>query len=94
MGKGLCCSCYQNLEIRERYPRLRRPKSTTHVLGNGLTPGRVPSYPTSAMPGTAIKAMVMRLRLERGENPHHPKDARDNDKLPGVGMQHRAGWEA
>lgn len=49
--------------------------------------GRVPSYPTSAPPGSLLKQLVMRHRIERGEQPHHPADARDSDDKRGF-----VGW--
>ncbi len=45
---------------------------------------KMPDNPTDALPGSKAKAAVMRKRLERGEHPHHPLDARDRDDLPGM----------
>jgi hypothetical protein len=46
--------------------------------------GRLPSYPTSAMPGSKVKLRIMQLRVERGEHLHHPLDARHSDDSPGL----------
>lgn len=52
---------------------------------------RKPTYPTSALPGSAIKAKVMELRFARGEHIHHPDDARDADDGPGYPASEAAG---
>jgi hypothetical protein len=50
---------------------------TAKYDGLGLTPGSRPSKPMKALPGTLAKLHVMIERVERGEMPHHPDDARD-----------------
>lgn len=60
-------------------------KSIFAMRGNGLVVGRLPSCPTSALPGTAEKVEVMRQRVERGELAFHPADAKQiGDNSPGI----------
>jgi hypothetical protein len=45
-----------------------------------------PAEPTDAMPGSKRKMQVMADRLERGELPHHPDDARDYEGYAGLAI--------
>ena len=36
----------------------------------------MPMTPTTALPGTADKIVIMADRISRGEHPHHPDDFR------------------
>lgn len=57
-------------------------KFTTRGLGiKRLTQ---PAFPTFALPGSKEKLEVMIERVEHGESPHHPNDARDTDDGPGL----------
>ncbi len=86
MSKGLCSRCYTDPAIHPLYPRLAigRKKDSRNTgdlsrfacTGLGLTQGRVPAEPTTALPGTKAKALVMRQRVENNEMPNHPLDAR------------------
>jgi len=46
-------------------------------------PPPLPASPTIAMPGTKAKFLVMCARIERGEQPHHPFDAKDSEQHHG-----------
>lgn len=50
---------------RSRYKEAKRP---------------IPIFPTCALPGTEAKIRIMRERAERGEQLHHPRDARSSMK--------------
>ena len=91
-SRGLCKRCWRDEAIRESCgkpdqrigPRSKRTKKRIaagrkrgqRLIDDGTKQGRVPLWPTDALPGTEEKMDVMRLRLERGEMPHHPGDAR------------------
>lgn len=80
IGRKLCQTCYKCESIRSRYPvkvRIKVKREKFVRTGSGVSEHhRMPSYPTSAPPGSRLKAAVMQRRLERGEHPHHPRDAR------------------
>lgn len=70
-ARGLCDRCHRNRDIREIYP------AKAGWWGNDndhMRSSRTPSEPTSALPGTEERIVVMALRAERGEKLHHPED--------------------
>lgn len=97
-SRGLCQPCYLKPKIRDLYPKAPCGPSPETVAkkykgeakfasrGVGNEPGRTPSYPTSAPPGTEIKLRVMRDRLARGENAIHPLDAKGDANPRGVSV--------
>lgn len=82
-AKGLCYPCYTRPSIAKMYaPAKRGPRKQTGDMSR-FSPnrkwhkqGRMPESPTQYAPGSDEKMEVMRQRVERGEMPHHPKDAR------------------
>lgn len=85
IARGCCSTCYHNPAIVKNYPKQNRgPKKGFRHVGDmkwfrpkqlGEKRGRMPDEPTTALPGTEEKMMVMRARLERGEHLYHPRDA-------------------
>lgn len=71
IGRGLCQKCHRTPGVRERYASdskfAKRPEPAAKSL---------PAEPTAAPPGTPEKVAVMEARVRRGEQPHHPRDAR------------------
>jgi len=41
-----------------------------------MSSARLPEHPTTALPGTEAKLVVMEARAERGESLFHPRDSR------------------
>lgn len=76
-SRGLCGTCYDILEVRAAFPAHAGPNKGHGYEGLRKRPGRrLPARPTKALPGTAEKVEVMRLRAAKGEQLFHPKDAR------------------
>jgi hypothetical protein len=71
--RGLCWSCYYTPGIREKYP------STSKFARRGLDDfnGRCPTpdAPTSALPGTPEKVLVLMERARKRQSLWHPADA-------------------
>jgi hypothetical protein len=80
-SRGLCNVCYDNLSIRRNYPLLNGmgAKSRGHGLQGVDTPtlGRkTPPWPTTALPGTPEKIVVLEWRASKGYSLWHPQDAK------------------
>lgn len=91
-SRGLCKRCWRNKSIRDLFgdadkrfkARSKRTKQRMaawrkrgeRLDDDGTKAGKVPASPTTAAPGTAEKVEVMRQRVERGEMPCHPMDAK------------------
>jgi hypothetical protein len=58
-----------NLETHSELTRELLPRHN-----HGYGDSRCPAEPTTARAGTPEKIEIMRLRVERGESPFHPKD--------------------
>lgn len=71
-GRGLCCTCHAQPEVREQYPA---PGKGNRGIAdrNGEQP--LPAEPTGHPPGSEKKIEVMAQRASRGEQLHHPLDA-------------------
>lgn len=71
--RGLCFKCYNNLNIRKRYP----PISKYGVRGKGVEEleNRPLPAPTTEKPGSPGKLRVLIYRAERGQILFHPGDA-------------------
>lgn len=67
----LCRRCWSDHAVRDRHPKIR-PAGASRGLGH--TPPKLACRPTSALPGTAEKIEVLRLRVLNGEALFHPAD--------------------
>jgi hypothetical protein len=74
--RGLCQSCYENKEIRVRYPSrgTPRPEEDRNILNPPLP------EPTRALPGTEAKVRVLTERARTWRRLWHPRDARADIK--------------
>ncbi len=71
-ARGLCGSCYFNLEIRSRFPcRAGGVKSAS--VGNHYRPQA--AEPTNELPGSEGKIRVLEQRVADGRALWHPDDA-------------------
>lgn len=68
---GLCWTCYYTPGVRERYTY--QSKFAKRPQSNSVKPA---AFPTSALPGSAVKIWIMAHRLEMGQALHHPGDAK------------------
>lgn len=84
--RNLCSACYADESVRKCYPARAGANAGHGYEGQRNRPGRyLPATPTAALPGTAEKIEVMRERASRGEQLHHPQDARlDQADLPAL----------
>lgn len=71
---GLCRPCYLDPLIKRRYVGVARDYGLNADTQRYDAP--MPGGPTAALPGTPEKIAVMEARNERGEQLHHPLDAR------------------
>ena len=71
--RQLCWSCYYKPGVRDLYPSTS--KFGRRGLGNfnGVRP--LPTFPTSAIPGTAAKIAILEERVRLRQNLWHPDDA-------------------
>jgi hypothetical protein len=71
--RGLCWSCYYSPGVREKYP------STSKFARRGISDfnGRtaLAAQPTTALPGTEEKVLVLAERARLGLSLWHPQDA-------------------
>jgi len=71
--RRLCWSCYYTPGVREKYPSTS--KFGRRGLGNFNGTPRLPTFATSALPGTDAKLAVLEERARLGLNLWHPDDA-------------------
>lgn len=71
--RGLCWSCYYTDGVREQYPPTS--KYGHRGPGNIYRRARLPTFPTSALPGTPEKVAVMEQRAQLRQSLFHPGDA-------------------
>ena len=72
--RGLCGPCYDDKEVRSRYPKYSSSNWRTYASNkNSRT---APPRPTRAIPGSARKIQVMGLRYVKGYQLYHPLDAK------------------
>lgn len=71
--KGLCWSCYYKPGVRELHPSASKYARRGLRDFNGAF--RLPTTPTTAIPGTEAKLQVLSQRAERGECLFHDDDA-------------------
>ena len=69
--RGLCRACYNDTDVRARYPSTSKfaPKHADHYGGYDLPP-----EPTTALPGTPEKQVVLMERASLGCSLWHPLD--------------------
>lgn len=67
--RGLCCACYDRVDIRERY-ECRAKRAPERIMVRPL-----PLAPTRTRPGTEQRVRVYEQRAERSEQLFHPLDA-------------------
>jgi hypothetical protein len=72
--RGLCWTCWFWPGVRERYG----PVNKFGNRGSGLCAAgrKLPAVPTTALPGTSTKMVVMMHRAAAGVVLFHPEDAR------------------
>lgn len=71
--RGLCYTCYQDGAIRAQH----KGAIGHGIEGQRVRPGkRLPAEPTTALPGSEEKIRVLEARAARGEQLHHPQDAK------------------
>jgi hypothetical protein len=69
--RGLCWRCFEDTDIRKRYPVLTRP----NFAGLGLESKHpLPPLATDAIPGTSLKLAVLEERAANGQQLWHPND--------------------
>lgn len=70
--RGLCWSCFSDLDIRVLYPR--NPMSGKLAVRDSYKTRPLPENPTDALPGSKEKLLVMEERASRQEQLFHPDD--------------------
>jgi hypothetical protein len=71
-SRRLCWHCYELPAIRDLYPPTH--ECARRGVGNGNRNACLPAEPTSALPGSEEKVLVMIERAERRESLFHPRD--------------------
>lgn len=71
--RGLCWNCWHDRGIRSLYPITAKQCLWSPFNGNRASP--IPDDPTDAMPGSAMKILVMTERIQAGFSAFHPQDA-------------------
>jgi hypothetical protein len=71
--RGLCWTCYQTLDIRERYSSTSKFGRRGVLDFNGAS--QLPAAATGALPGSPEKVAVLQQRASRREALWHPEDA-------------------
>jgi hypothetical protein len=84
----LCWSCYYTPGVREKYPSTSKHARRYPETFRGKRP--LPAEPTQARPGTEAKILVMQARAERGDQLHHPADAKCTVSLAEFALMGRA----
>lgn len=81
--RGLCCRCYNDLELRMKSPPVSPFGNRGHGIdsidscGEVYQPSRrLPERPTSAIPGSPEKIAVLEERARCGRLLFHPDDLR------------------
>ena len=72
--RDLCKLCYRQKHIRRLYPRVWRDNRVGAGLVRPANP--IPFVPTTALPGTLAKILVIEERLANCLPLFHPDDAR------------------
>ncbi len=75
--RGLCWSCYYAPGVRERYGSTSKYASRGNGNFNSLSP--LPPNPTTALPGTPEKVLVLVERAKAGQSLFHPLDAKHEE---------------
>jgi hypothetical protein len=70
--RGLCWSCYYRPGVRDQYPSTS--KYARRGVGNFCGSAPVPTYATTAMPGTAEKIAILAERARNCQSLWHPED--------------------
>ncbi len=76
-ARGLCANCHSRPHVRWRYASQSKYAQTEARLGvpaDFMGLGE-PTEPTDAIPGTSEKKDVLRERVQRRQQLHHPEDA-------------------
>ena len=83
--RGLCWSCYYTPGLRDRYPS--SSKFARRGVGNSNERVLMPTWPTSATPGSPEKVAVLEQRAQMHQALWHPADAPMDveSRLLGVG---------
>lgn len=82
-ARGLCRRCFGDLSIRERYPAgTPGVRAVPRAAGEDPVPdfcgwAPPPPAPTTAVPGSEAKLVVMESRARLGVQLFHPGDAPD-----------------
>jgi hypothetical protein len=71
--RGLCWACYHKPGVRDLYPSASKFARRGSGLGSGRAP--LPDAPTSALPGTEAKVLVLIERARKRQSLWHPDDA-------------------
>jgi hypothetical protein len=71
--RGMCWTCYYTPGLRERYPSTS--KFARHGISDFLGPGRRPTTPTRARPGSSEKVAILEQRARLRQELWHPSDA-------------------
>ena len=71
-ARGLCNPCWKNADIRDEYPSLSPFGNRGSGLFNYHPP---PTVPTSALPGTEAKILVMQQRASMRQPLFDDRDA-------------------
>ena len=73
--RGLCWSCYENINVRRLYPKDDRYRTRT---GSAVCVGILKTPPpTKAAPGSDRKMHVLQRRAALGYMMHHPQDEQE-----------------
>jgi hypothetical protein len=78
--RGLCWSCYYKPGVREQYPSTS--KYAHRGVGDFNGRAKLPSAPTSALPGTPEKVAVLMERARLKQSLWHPLDATLSSPAP------------
>lgn len=76
--RGLCTPCYDDSDIREKYPTTgsKYGRRSDAAFVTTTAAASVPDRMTWAPPGTAHKIAVMAERVRLKKSPFHPDDAK------------------
>lgn len=86
--RGLCWSCYYAPGVKGLYPSTS--KYARRGVGNFTGSAPLPAVPTTAVPGTPEKVLVMEERANEKRAVFHPADARyEGDPRPAEWLKAR-----
>jgi len=71
--RGLCWSCYYAPGVRALYPSTS--KFARRGVANGFIAAPLPQFPTSALPGSEAKMLILEQRAALRQELFHPDDA-------------------